>query len=155
MKDTTKLVMFNSLKWHSIYVSGYFIAYIRPSSAYSLIVYKEPSFPPFVGEMDGFLWLRAILISSTVPKLLQCNHLDIMLPFDGHPTHTFAPTPLNSSLGYTWCAPDSGVLNMATIFGWNDLNRSLLYHNPKMSSIFYCLCLISERISPLHPSTRD
>ena len=83
MKDTTKLVMFNSLKWHSIYVSGYFIAYIRPSSAYLVIVYKvykEPPFGAFMDEMDGFMWLRAILISSTVQKLLKCNHLHIMLP---------------------------------------------------------------------------
>ena len=80
MKDTTKLVMFNSWKWNSIYVHGYFIASIRPSSAYLLIVYKEPPFIAFMDEMDGFMWLRAILISSTAQNLLQCNPLHIMLP---------------------------------------------------------------------------
>ena len=73
--------------------------------------------------------------------------------FDGYHTPPFAPIPLNSSLGRIWYAPDSIGLYMATTFGWNHLNRSLLYHYPKMSSLFYRFCLISERISPLHPST--
>ena len=93
MKDTTKLVMFNSLKWHSIYVCGYFIAYILPSSAYLLIVYKEPPFGAFMDEMDGFMWLRAILISSTVQKLLKCNHLHIMLPLTDITRHPSPPYP--------------------------------------------------------------
>ena len=73
--------------------------------------------------------------------------------FDGYHTPPFAPIPLNSSLGRIWYAPDSIGLYMATTFGWNHLNRSLLYHYPKMSSLFCRLCLISERISPRHPST--
>ena len=73
--------------------------------------------------------------------------------FEGYHTSPFAPIPLNSSLGCIWCAPDSIVLYMATKFGWNHLNWSLLYHHPKMSSLFCRLCLISEQISPLYPST--
>ena len=72
--------------------------------------------------------------------------------FEGYHTSPFAPIPLNSSLGCIWCAPDSIVLYMATTFGRNHLNRSLLCHHPKMSSLFCRLCLISERISPLYPS---
>jgi len=63
-----------------MYVYDYFTASIRPSSAYLLIVYKEPPLGVFMDEMDGFMWLRAILISSTVQKLLKCNPLHIMLP---------------------------------------------------------------------------
>ena len=144
--------MFNSWKWHSIYAYGYFIASIRPSSAYLLIVYKEPPFVAFMDEMDGFMWLRAILISSTVQKLLQCNPLHIMLPLTDITRPPLPPIPRNLSLGCIWCALGSIVLYMATTCGWNHLNRSLLCHHPKMSSLFYRLCLISEQISPLHPS---
>ena len=83
----------NGIQDCSIYVYGYFIAYILPSSAYLLIVYKEPPFGAFMDEMDGFMWLRAILISSTVQKLLKCNHLHIMLPLTDITRHPSPPYP--------------------------------------------------------------